>query len=76
MGAKRIDLFLEIAWLTNEKLKDHSAYYFTDKIKTPLLIIHGTKDDRAPIVLAEKFAKIRLMTLVAMLNSSSWNQSI
>ena len=51
------DMFLEIGWLTQEKLKARSASYLADKIHTPLLIIHGTEDSRAPIGIASKFAE-------------------
>lgn len=52
----KLTMFWEIGWLTEEKLKERSAYYSAEKIKTPLLVIHGTGDSRAPISLAEKFA--------------------
>ncbi len=53
----KLTMLWEIGWLTEEKLKERSAIYFSDKIKAPALVIHGSQDDRAPIRIAEKFAE-------------------
>jgi dipeptidyl aminopeptidase/acylaminoacyl peptidase len=53
----KLDMLWEIGWLNEEKLKDRSAYYLAEKIKTPALVIHGSRDDRAPSELAEKFVR-------------------
>ncbi len=53
----KFSMLLEIGWLNEAKLKERSAIYLADKIKTPLLVIHGMSDPRAPLKLAEKFVK-------------------
>lgn len=51
----KLTMLWEIGWLNEQKLKDRSAIYQADHIKAPVLVIHGVKDDRAPMVIAEKF---------------------
>lgn len=51
----KLTMLWEIGWPSEEKLKERSAIFFADKIKAPLLIIHGTRDDRAPLAAAENF---------------------
>lgn len=51
----KLTMLWEIGWLSEAKLKERSAIYLSDQIKSPILIIHGTQDDRAPIALAEQF---------------------
>lgn len=53
----KMDMRMEIGFLTDEKLKERSAIYKVKSIKSPLLIIHGSKDDRSPSALAEAFSK-------------------
>lgn len=48
--------YWEIGWLTEAKLHERSVLYLAHQIKSPVLIIHGTQDDRAPIALAEEFS--------------------
>lgn len=45
----KLTMILEIGWLSAEKLKLRSSFYSADKMKAPLLVIHGTEDDRASI---------------------------
>lgn len=52
----KLTMLWEIGSLVEEQLKSRSAFYFADRIKTPLLMIHGTKDDRADIESAKLFA--------------------
>ena len=52
----KLTMIWELGWLSEEKLKERSAVYSADKIKAPVLIIHGSHDDRAPLDIAEKFA--------------------
>ena len=53
----KLTMFWEIGWLSDVKLRERSAIYFADQIKSPVLIIHGTQDNRAPMALAEKFSE-------------------
>ena len=53
----KLTMIWEIGLLTNEKLKDRSAIYILENFKAPTLVIHGIKDDRAPLYIAETFAK-------------------
>ena len=52
----KLTMFWEIGWLSEAKLKERSAIYNVKDIHAPILIIHGTKDTRAPISLAEEFS--------------------
>jgi dipeptidyl aminopeptidase/acylaminoacyl peptidase len=51
----KLTMLWEAGWLTEEKLKERSAYYWAEKIKVPLLLLHGTSDSRAPLSIVEKF---------------------
>jgi len=51
----KLSMLWEIGWPSEEKLKSRSAFYFADQIKIPLLVIHGTEDDRADIESAKEF---------------------
>ncbi|HMN66899.1 MAG TPA: prolyl oligopeptidase family serine peptidase [Bdellovibrionales bacterium] len=53
----KLTMLWEIGWLTQEKLKERSAIYYADKIKAPVLVIHGSLDDRAPMSIVENFVK-------------------
>lgn len=53
----KLTMLWEVGWLSEEKLKSRSAIYLADRIKAPLLVVHGSQDDRAPIKGALKFAK-------------------
>lgn len=53
----KLTMIWEIGWNNETELKARSALHSADKIKTPLLIIHGENDDKASIVQAENFAK-------------------
>lgn len=53
----KLTMLWEIGWLTSEKLKARSALNGADQIKAPVLVIHGSLDDRAPVALAEKFVQ-------------------
>jgi dipeptidyl aminopeptidase/acylaminoacyl peptidase len=53
----KLEMFWEIGWPTQDKLKERSAVYNADKIKSPILIIHGTKDTRAPLSIAEQLGE-------------------
>lgn len=54
----RLTMMWEIGWLSESKLKERSALYSADKIKSPILIIHGAHDSRAPVEIAEHFSDI------------------
>jgi dipeptidyl aminopeptidase/acylaminoacyl peptidase len=53
----KLTLFWEIGWPTESKLKERSAFYAADRIKAPLLIIHGTEDKSASYTAAEQFSE-------------------
>ena len=53
----KLTMAWELGGVTDEKLTERSALQVADKIKIPLLMFHGTGDDRAPIQYAEAFAK-------------------
>jgi dipeptidyl aminopeptidase/acylaminoacyl peptidase len=52
----RLTMIWETGWLSEDKLRERSAIFLADKIKSPVLIIHGVQDDRAPLELAEQFS--------------------
>lgn len=64
----KLTMLWEIGSLAEEQLKSRSAFYFADKIKIPLLVIHGTKDDRADIESTKLF--------VDKINSSGGNAEL
>ena len=41
-------------WADLERYIANSPYYQADKIRTPLLLIHGEKDDACPVIEARK----------------------
>lgn len=51
----RLTMVWEIGFLNEFRLRERSAFYQADKIKVPVLVIHGIGDDRAPIGGAESF---------------------
>jgi dipeptidyl aminopeptidase/acylaminoacyl peptidase len=53
----KLTMLWEIGWLNETKLRERSAIYFADKIQAPVLIIHGTLDDRAPLSIAAEFSE-------------------
>lgn len=53
----KLTMLWELGWLSDEKLKERSAVRFADKIKAPVLVIHGSQDYRAPLNIAENFVK-------------------
>lgn len=48
---------LQESGLSEKSLNVRSVLRHTDRIVTPILLVHGAQDDRAPIALARKFAK-------------------
>ena len=52
----KLSMIWEVGWNPQAQLKERSALFFADQIKTPLLIIHGTQDDRAGIEYAKSLA--------------------
>lgn len=57
----KLSMLWELGFNNTESLKKRSAILLADKIKTPILIIHGKTDDRASIQIAERFAdKVKL----------------
>lgn len=64
----KLTMILEIGWPSVEKLKLRSSFYSADKIKAPLLVIHGTDDDRASIENAK--------ALVDKVNSTGGNAEL
>lgn len=64
----RLTMIFEIGWLSDEKLKLRSSFYSADKIKAPLLVIHGTEDDRASMENAK--------ALVNKVNSTGGNAEL
>jgi dipeptidyl aminopeptidase/acylaminoacyl peptidase len=51
----KLTMLWEIGWPSDDKLTARSAIYLAGQIKSPVLIIHGTQDSRAPLALAEQF---------------------
>jgi dipeptidyl aminopeptidase/acylaminoacyl peptidase len=41
-------------WEFRERYLENSPIFYLDRIKTPLLIIHGEKDDAVPVFLADE----------------------
>jgi dipeptidyl aminopeptidase/acylaminoacyl peptidase len=61
----------EIGWSHEVSLRERSAIFYADKIKSPLLILHGRDDDRAPLkyatMLTDKVKKSGIpVTLVVL----------
>ena len=55
--AIKLTMVWEIGWPSPEKLIERSAAYLAGNIKAPVMLIHGTKDNRAPLYIAEIFAE-------------------
>lgn len=53
----KISIIWELGFYDEAKMKDRSAINFVSQIHVPLLIIHGSEDDRASVENAELFAK-------------------
>ena len=51
----KLAMHWEIGWLSEHKLQERSAFFDAGKIKAPVLLIHGSLDDRAPLQIAEEF---------------------
>ena len=51
----KLNMIWELGWNNEEALRERSAIFYADQIKVPLLIIHGTNDDRAGIEYAQSF---------------------
>ena len=56
-SAIKLTMIWEIGWNNEAALKERSAINYADKIKVPLLVIHGTNDDRASMEYAKAFVK-------------------
>ena len=52
----KLSMIWELGFYDETKMRERSAFSFADKIKAPLLIIHGLNDDRASLESAELFA--------------------
>ena len=64
-------------WDFRERYVDNSPIFFLDRVKTPLLIIHGEKDDAVPVYLADEvFTGLRRLgktvTYVRYADESHW----
>jgi dipeptidyl aminopeptidase/acylaminoacyl peptidase len=53
----KLSMIWELGFYDEAKMKDRSALNFASQIRAPLLIIHGSEDDRASVDNAELFAK-------------------
>jgi dipeptidyl aminopeptidase/acylaminoacyl peptidase len=56
-SAVKYDFIWEVGWPSEAALRARSAFYSAENIKAPLLIIHGTRDDRAPMAYALALAE-------------------
>ena len=56
-SAIKLTMIWEIDWDNETALKERSAIIYADQIKVPLLVIHGTNDDRASMEYARTFVK-------------------
>jgi dipeptidyl aminopeptidase/acylaminoacyl peptidase len=52
----KLTMIWEIGWNKEDELKNRSPIFEADKIKAPLLILHGDHDDRAPMQYAQALA--------------------
>ena len=50
-------MIMELGFNNTEELIKRSAILFTDRIKSPILVIHGKSDDRASLRIAQQFVE-------------------
>jgi dipeptidyl aminopeptidase/acylaminoacyl peptidase len=67
-------------WEFRERYLENSPIFYLDRVKTPLLIIHGSKDDAVPVYLADEvFTGLRRLgkavTYVRYEGESHWEGS-